>query len=285
MDDKSALMVGLLVNRFHRNAPEQFLKKFPNDVTDKISLGDLPTDDPTLCLESLSERVQLIHYSWLLPFFQDLTPALRSPFLSLLSSRQQQGIGKALKQSLGGSLAPSILSFLTENLVLKLNINRLLPRSCLPQTSLTILAQFSKDQLVELIDYLGIYDLSEEVKTILDKKYLKNIYSCLPPKRLKFLKLCLHLKTRIMSSRMGLHHWEGKCEDLLALLHRRGLTRLTKALVGQHPDLIWYISHILDTGRGKIIADQANLKENPSVTAGLIQQVQNALNFINKEGL
>lgn len=277
-------MLGLLVNRYHDNAPEQYLKRLPSELTQGISLGDLPHDDPALCLEPLEKRLQIIHYSWLIPVYKNISPLLQGPFCAVLSDRQKKGIQQALKCRPCLDLAKPLRSFILQRLADEMQVTRLLPMSCLPQTSLTILTQFSKEQLIEVIDYLGVYDLSEEVKHILDKKYLKNIYNCLSPKKMQFLRLCLHLKTRIMSSRLGLHHWEGKCEELNALLHRRGITRLTKALAGQHPDLVWYLSHILDTGRGKLILDQGALKENPSVTAGLIQQVQNVLNFINKGG-
>ena len=284
MDEKSALMLGLLVNRYHQKSPEKFLKSIPSAFTKEVSLGDLPHDQPALCLEHPRHKIEVLHYSWLIPYFKKTYPSLMNALLTVLTEKQRKGVVKILKISYQEqTIAQPVQNFLMHDLIKKLEVGPILPRSCLPQTSLTLLSSFTKDQILELVDYLGVYDLTEEVKRILDKKYLKNIYNCLHPLKLKFLRQCLHQKTRIISSRLGLQHWEGKCEELQAILHRRGLLRLAKALSGQHPDLIWYVTHILDTGRSQIIYNQVQIKENPSVTAGLIQQVQTVLNFIHKE--
>ena len=71
---------------------------------------------------------------------------------------------------------------------------------------------------------------------------------------------------------MGIDPTKQDCTKLKIAIHRRGLFRLAKALCGQHPDLIWHIAHVLDSGRGNVLLKQYQAKESTKVTKLLRQQ-------------
>ena len=69
---------------------------------------------------------------------------------------------------------------------------------------------------------------------MLNTAKLKNIYLCLTPKELQFLRMCLHQKEKLVIPQMGLEQWNGEQKELHKLIHQKGLFRLGKALCGEH---------------------------------------------------
>ena len=159
----------------------------------------------------------------------------------------------------------------------------LLPKTFLPKNELSVLTRISKDELVRMIDLLGIYDLTDETRTILDNKQIKAIYKCLTPTQRKFSNYCLHQREKIASSRLNLSNWNGDSDELQRRIHLRGIARLGKALSGQDEQLIWYIVHTLDTGRGHLLQKNIEKEAVPKVTPALSQQVLQTLNHLQKK--
>lgn len=59
----------------------------------------------------------------------------------------------------------------------------------------------------------------------------------------------------------NLEKWDGSEGKLKANIHRSGLRYLARGLKTQNPHLIWIITHLLDTGRAKIILNFVEDKE------------------------
>jgi hypothetical protein len=93
----------------------------------------------------------------------------------------------------------------------------------------------------------------------------------------------MHQKQQITSPKLGIDPSKQNCPHLKQVLHRRGLIRLAKSLTGQHKDLIWYIAHTLDNGRGMILLQSQQSISSPKVINILKQQVFNVMNFLKKE--
>ncbi|MBA2728569.1 MAG: hypothetical protein H0U49_10415 [Parachlamydiaceae bacterium] len=180
--------------------------------------------------------------------------------------------------------APAVQNFLFSLLFDKLKFSSVQPAAFLAETALTPLLGLSKSQLIELIDYLGIYDLAQELRQIVDKSVIKNVNNALSVKKQRFLKICMHQKEKISVAKLGLINWQGDGPQLVRVLHRRGLLRLGGALSGQDPDFIWYIIHRLDSGRGNIVEKSYSKKEIPLTSSSLVMQVLGAINFIKKMG-
>lgn len=283
MQAKAWIMLRVLLNRFHPNFSEAMLTCLPQDETKALLAQEVSSNNVALALTHPAVAIEKIHYSWLVPAFQKMPKYLQKPLLWALPPGQAAKIRDFLKfpYEPPSALAPAIQSLLINLLYTEVKHTEILPSEYLPQTSLTSLANLTKPQLVELIDFLGIYDLAEEVRYIIDRSLLKNLHTCLSTKQRQFLHTCLHQREKIAASPMEFKKWDGDCKKLENMLHRRGLVRFGKALSGQHPDLIWHITRILDTGRGALLAEYCTPQPIPGVTTALVEQLVHLMEFLN----
>ncbi|HEV8052474.1 MAG TPA: hypothetical protein VGP47_08265, partial [Parachlamydiaceae bacterium] len=199
-----------------------------------------------------------------------------------------EGHSKGIKKLLNIKVPPSRLTanmkaFLLGQLYQKWNPEDALPSQYLPQSLLEPLNELSKNELIEVIDLLSIFDLAEAVRHIVDKKNLKAIYLCLSPEKQRFLRICLHKKEKFAASKLDIGKWDGSPEQLNNILHRRGLLRFGKALCGQSKYFVWNIAHTLDTGRGKTISEYYSEDPVPGVTNLLVLQIITVINFLKSK--
>lgn len=283
MSLKKALVIRVMLNHFHQGAPEVVLSSMPKESAKAVLDMNIQSHNAAYLVNEPKELVQQVHYSWLAPVIEQFPIKMR-PFLmtSLPKSTAVQVSGMINQPLHPQRLAMSVRLHLLGMIVNKLKPYEVLPSPYLPETSLTPLLSMKKGEVAQLIDFLGLYDLAEEIRHIVDKKYLKAIYNCLSIKKQHFLRICLHRKERLTIPRLGLDKWQGDCKTLDSLLHKRGLLRMGKAISGQHPDFLWHLTHRLDTGRGKIIQKYYVKEEIPGVTQALIQEILNLLNFFKK---
>jgi len=277
-------MTRVLLNRYHQRSQEAFLKGLPKTDLQNLANQNTPSEDVAAALTAPLDKIRHIHYSWLIPILKSLPEGLKSLTVAALPQPQSGRLCKFLKMHHPKiPLSPPVKTFLINTLYERVDKKKTLPVQYLPQTELSILASLSKDKLIVLIDFLGLFDLAESIRQIVDTKTLKNIYSCLDAKKQQFLRICLHQKEKVSSHRLDLNLWHGECHSLHKILHRRGLHRLGRALIGQHPDFIWHVLHTLDSGRGKLLSVSIAQEESTGISSALAQQVQNTLNFLKKE--
>jgi len=236
-----------------KRALERFLPE-----TERTLLEQLPVFSKPIVPEAFTHHkaVERVHWSWFLPTLKTYTEEEQKLFLSSLPSSNAKNLAKALETQLSSSeITPVAKSYLRQILLHSLigAQNRLLPVDYLPPTPLKPLLELSKKELTRVIDFLSLYDLSAELRQIVETKILKKIYSFLSEEEKKFLKTISSSKDPFVLGRIGIDRWDGSEESLRHLIHRRGLVRLSTALSGQHPDFIWYICHQLDIGRGTIL--------------------------------
>lgn len=285
MKAKAWIMLRVLLSRFHSGmAAETVLKGMPQDFIQKILSQEVGSSDPSFAFKSPEELLKHVHYTWISQAFEKIPKPLHSITLSALPEPQHSGVAKMLQmQSSSKAFASPVRSFLLQKLIPALKEDKILPIEFLPKSLLNPLLELSKKELMMVIDYLALYDLSHEMRHIVDKKIIKNIYDSLSPRKQHFLRLCLHQKDKLVVPRLHLEKWNGDSETLEILLHRRGMLRLGKSLTGQHPDFMWHLVHTLDIGRGKILARYLSTEETPGISTVLIQQVLNVLNFCQKK--
>jgi hypothetical protein len=158
-----------------------------------------------------------------------------------------------------------------------------IPFDYLPESSFSALGKWDKLQLIELINFFGLHDLASEVRHIVNKTYLQNIYNSLTHRQLYYLKVCLHQKETLKAPKLGINPTLEDSAPLKKAFHRRGLVRLGKALSGEHPDFIWYLAHTLDVGRGNLLMENYQSKSDPKVASLLKGQLLNLINFLKSE--
>lgn len=289
MQTKGWTLLRILLSRFKEDLTEvSFQEAFLKDLSEHESNEILSIKSPGPQIEAIlnfpSEIIQIVHYSWLAETIKKIPIQLQPQVISLFDAKQ----ASRLRDTLGTKPFTKKLSKPVRAYLIKLFFNHfdagiLLPKAFLPKSDLSILTRITKDELVQLIDLLGIYDLTEESRTILDNTRIKAINTCLTPAQKKFSIYCLHQREKIASSRLNLSNWNGDCEELQSRIHMRGIIRLGKALSGQEPQLIWYIIHTLDTGRGHLLQKHIEKNAIPKVTPALSQQVLQTLNHIQNK--
>jgi hypothetical protein len=256
-----------------KRALERFLPE-----AEQILLKELPDLTTPISPEPFNhhKEIERVHWSWFLPTLKTYTEEEQKLFLSSLSLTSAKNLAKALEIQLSASeITPVAKSYLRQILLHSLISanNRLLPVAYLPKTPLGFLLNLSKKELTHLIDFLSLYDLSAELRQIVETKILKKIYSFLSEEEKKFLKTITMNKDPFSLGRIGMDRWDGSEESFRQLLHRRGLIRLSTALSGQHLDFIWYVSHQLDIGRGAILFKLSQGPANQGVTDSIIRQI------------
>lgn len=269
-------MLRILINRFNPKAGNALLKFLPEEGAKAVMNQDIRSADLTPILQQPQKSLSTIHYSWIQPVLKKFPEPLQPAVMAALTAEQIAG----MKISSPMAISNIAKTFILNQIYQHLKISEHFPIEYLPETEFSPLSKWTKSKLMDLIDFLGLYDLASEVRHIVDRNYLKNIYTCLTPKQFYYLKVCLHQKEQLVSPKLGIDPTKQDCSKLKQIIHRRGLLRLGKALCGQHPDLVWHIAHTLDIGRGNILLKEYQTEELPKVTKILKQQVLNLMNFL-----
>jgi hypothetical protein len=283
LQDRSSIILRLLLNRFHKGPMDAVLKLLPEETAKKVSSISIQTNNVGAAINVPFDVLKTVHYSWLVKELHELPESILIYLLGLLPFAQATKLKDALKlKNEIPSFSKAVKPFVVDQVFPFLPFRDAPPFTSIPESEMSKLAWMKKKELVEVIDFLGLYDLAEEVHNIVDKKILEKIYASLTPKKQSYLKKCLRSKEKLVTNRLNLEYWDGDNSKLLKLLHHRGLVRLGYALCGQDAGLIWHITHILDEGRGKKLLRYINEKDIPGVTKTLREQIQDVSEFFNK---
>lgn len=264
----------------HKCAPEKrdLLLSFLPD-SEKNALEELP-DIPLPKKESfeLDRPLDSIHWSWLIPVLKTYPVKEQKFFLCALHPSAQKNLAKTLHLTLTTEKISAIGTiFLRSTLIQNLCKKDLLPIHLLPPSPLNLLLQIEKKKLIQLIDLLSLFDLSAEIRQIVETKILKKIYSFLSEEEKHFLKMIAGQREPYPAARIRLGKWDGTRASFRLMLHRIGLARLGAALSGQDSDLIWYVCHRLDSGRGKALKKLCKKEAMPHVAEWLAEQMKEFL--------
>lgn len=279
MDKRGWMMLRVLINRYNPKAGNSLLKFLPQNELQAVTDLDIKSTDLTPILQQPQNSLTKIHYSWIQPLLGKFPGPLQPVAAAALTSEQLAGMQIATPLAISNV----VKTFILNQFYRLLKIDEHFPVEYLPETELSQLSKWPKQQLVNLIDFLGLHDLASEVRQIVNRDYLKNIYTCLTPKQFHYLKVCLHQKEQITSPKLGIDPTKQDCSRLKQVIHQRGLLRLGRALCNEHPDLVWHLAHTLDMGRGNILLKNYQPGAFPKITPILKQQLLNLMNFLKKE--
>lgn len=284
MGNKVWLMIRALLQRFARSDREAIFKNLPQQSVQNILNQEIHSDDIAKLFAQPEELIGKIHYSWLQEAFKKVPDALTSSVLAALPKSHAEGLSRLIDKPINPiSLAEPVKRFLINTLYKNFEKREILPIEYLPPSSQLSLLSLSKPELSQVFDFLGLYDLSEEIRHIVDKKKLTAIYACLNADEQVFLRNCLHQKEKIVISKLAMDQWDGDCKKLKVMLHKRGIMRFGKAISGENPDFVWHLVHTLDSGRGKNLLHFYEPKGIPGVSDALNLQLNNVINFLKKK--
>lgn len=277
------LLLRVLLNRSHGTLSKELLKRLPADDAQAVESYSVSANDPLPLLQQSERTMPRIHYSWIFSYLSPLEPSQRDPLIACLNESQRHGICRLFKCPVIPALtSPLVRRFYLPHLYQRLSISSHLPLEYLPPSPFLPLLELKKSKLIELIDLLGLYDLAHEMRRIVSTKNLKTLYTHLTARQQLFLRACLHQKDKVVTPPLHLEKLGEDALKLADLLHRRGLMRLSIALSGQHPDLIWYLTHFLDTGRGRLLIGRIRSEEIPTLSSLVGLQIDSARNFLLK---
>ncbi|MBA2369845.1 MAG: hypothetical protein H0V82_12640 [Candidatus Protochlamydia sp.] len=279
MDKKGWMMLRVLINRYNPKAGEGLLKFLPRDEAQTLISHEIQSSEIEPILYQPQKILERLHYSWIKPLLKKFPKSMHSIVAGALTKEQAAG----LTSSAPIKLSPPVKTFFVRQLYSLLAEEERLPYDYLPETDMSPLGTWKKRKLTMLFDFLGLHDLASEVRHIVNKKHLKNIYASLSPKQLYYLNVCLHQKEGITGPKLRIDPTNEDPSLVKNAIHRRGLMRFGKALCGQHPDFVWYIAHTLDTGRGEMVLKAYKPDSEPQVTLLLKNQVLNLMNFLKSE--
>lgn len=259
------------------------LEALPEKDREILSDSSLKKSDLEPLVHQYRNTLPKIHYSWLQTYLAKLDPVKKQGLVSCLGEAQRLGLSRLNQNPPPTPItSPFLRQFYLAQLYPLIPLREHLPIEYLPESPLNALLELKKSELLELIDLLGLYDLAHEMRQTLATKNLKNLYMCLSAKQQQFLRSCLHQRDKIVTPPLNLKEWNGECSSLFRLLHRRGLARMALALSGRHEDLIWYLCHFLDVGRGELLQKQIPQEEVPYLTQAVALQIETAKNFLRQ---
>ncbi|MCB1113670.1 MAG: hypothetical protein KDK62_02830 [Chlamydiia bacterium] len=283
MNRNTAFYTKLFLNRFTPDETNLLLDFFP-EGKEAIEGITNEQNDPSLAFQSPEEILLNIHYSWLAQKLSKNPKEMAKLYLAAFP--------KTLKEKIQGLLNAPLelpeISFLAKRYLQLEFLKQLLPEDFIPahftpKSDLKPLGALDKNKMVEVIDFLGLFDLTEEMKKIVDTKLLKKLNDTLSSKQKAFIKECMQKKDNIQAPPFPLYDWNGNKKELKKRIHKKGLIRLSKALSGEDPRFIWHVTRTLDTGRGKILNDMISEDPTPNITEAMKRKTLLLISYLQKD--
>lgn len=283
MKPLSRLVCRTWIEKKQKESKAALFSLLPSSEKEAMTHLHPPSQDLTLGFNTTQEILDGTHESWLLPFLRRFSEKEACVFLSSLPEKTALSLKSALKCSMPLVRLPKSIQFFFQKRMIDYLLQSnpdLLPIKALPKSPLNTLSSLSSKDLHLLIEFLGLHDLSIEIKQIIDNIKLKKIHIALPKEKQLFLKNLAHKKEQVVFKRMELSRWDGEIDRLLNLLFQRGMNRLAKALYPEHADLVWHIAHRMDAQEAQLLFSLHKPLEHPNAYTFLSKQVLEALSFL-----
>lgn len=279
MENRSNTALLAFLKHYHRDNESELLKYLPTEEVAEIQkLNIAPPTEISSSLDLASVVITRMHYSWIVPLFQ-FYPKNYHPFLaSCLTFQQAEGVERLMDCHWKRfHLTPISHRFFIHQLFLALGPEKPLPFSLFAESKLNVLYHFSKNQIIKLADLLSMHDLATELRQVIDSTLINKIHSILSMEQKKYLNICLRHREPIDIASSNILSGKKTAEEIKRILHQRGLSRLGAALASEHYSLMWYISRILDIGRGMLLQCSVFNVDQPWVKQALQDQVVNLI--------
>lgn len=237
---------------------ESYFDFFESEEREALSKLRPMESELKLKLQSPLEVFHKIHYSWFMAPLEQLSKPLIEQALSLFSPEQKKKIAKFKGFKKSKSVAfDHLKDFLVVYLLQEIGIDQICPISFLPDSAHLGLLNLSKEQLVLLIEHLGLCEIAQASKKIVDPKVLSKMMKALKTSQRKPF-----IEAREMNEPKSpsLHDFHSALKDLKTFqvyIEKKGIERLARGLVFEHPSFIWYLAHHLDRGRGQELLKNA----------------------------
>jgi hypothetical protein len=234
----------------------------------------------TLAQKSL---IDFVHYSWFMPILKKYSDNEKACFLTIFSKSNAQKLQNTLNIPHSSEEPSPIAKKFLLNILISFLLpsdNDLLSINFLPSSPLNFLILKTKEELIEIIDYLSLFDLHKAFSQIVNRDILDKINNFLSPNQKQFLKS--NLKEPFYFPPLNLKTWDGNMPSLQNILHKRGLLRFKMAMFQQDKSFVWYISHMLDIGRGGVLMKYNEKNEDVSICKSILKNVEDISSFLHE---
>jgi hypothetical protein len=206
----------------------------------------------SLSFESKEELINRIHPSWLKK--------------------------KNLQEELSHPLSKRVVNdFLLGNLELPL------PPQFISKGPLDFLLDLPSDNLVTLCRFLGLYDISLEMKKIVQSQQIKKIEAAFSGAEILFLNQIQRDRQPIAFIEIGLWNWDGDEKSLRQIVLSRGINRLAKALSNSGGTFLWYLAHRFPIEEGIKFQRFHKVLSEKKIVDILIKEVESTSYFMKKD--
>ncbi len=242
---------------------------------DRQILRNIPerSPNPAPRPDSVRALFRKIHYSWFLPVLQNFPSSILPFTFSFFSEEQLSGLRKRIDVPEKIPSSSPIGRFCFHQSVAEIGLDRMPPLSLLPNTGCSFLIELHKKKIVEIIHRLGLCEVANITKKIVDKNILKETESRLDSGQKKIYEAARKRQEPYPSSVRDFKKMIHTKADLLRFIEYRGIHRLAKALAGEDSYRIWYLAHILDQGRGEELLKAIRRRMPDAQTPFFIKQV------------
>ena len=165
----------VLLNRFTKGSPETALRCLPEEDIKQVASYDIHSNDFMPAFAQPIDIISKMHYSWLVPLIEKLPKEAKPLFLSSLPDEHALRLSQSLHlESAVKPLHPLVKSYVIQALYKQIKgLDKVLPFEYLPETQMTVLGRWNKQELVELIEFLGINDLAKKFAILSTRKSSK----------------------------------------------------------------------------------------------------------------
>lgn len=290
MNGNSWKWLNVLLNHYHSNEQDKLLRFLSeeDEATAREHLADSGELSP-VCIQPHS-FLDRVHYSWIAPILQKAPKEALPIYMNVLQQTQRAKLSKMLDTESRSYRLPSLVADMVKHHLFKQIVDReLLPPAFVPTNELSTLLNLQKQDLLSLADYLGLYDLAPEIRVSIDQRLRNQVFRLLSEDQRDYLMRIIHDKPeqQKISQTALLPAIQGQPDNAKKILHRRGLSFLGTALHGLHQDFLWYLGHILDAGRAKVLEQQfeKDVSLAPEKLSELRKEVLDLTNFLQQKGL
>ena len=271
-----------------KEAKEELLSFLdPKRKTELLSFPS-PCSDLSLGFDQVRHLLDFVHPSWFTPFLRTLPECEIPLFLAAFPENQKNELCNLLLCNPKEITLPSIAKNFLQRKVIEALLSKqptLLPIEAIPNSSLLPLLKLTHEGLHLLCDFLGLYDLSTEMRLIIDKVRIKKMESALSKEQSFFLSSLLGKQDPQPFKPMGLQAWNGTNVEFLALLHKRGMNRLSKGLYPENKDFISYITFRMPVEEAALFSSLHKKLEPSKMVSQLSKQILEVLAFFEKNKL
>ena len=269
------------------------LKKVPGDIRKNLDLfltestllevmSERSHDKPLTDL-SLQEIIEKVDESWYIEKLKTFPKEDLIFYLSLFSEKKRASLAEKLDIAPNFYALPKEMESYCLNLLFKeLFPNDLpLPLSFLPDSPLAFLSDATPEKLHKLAFYLGLFDVSMELKSVLKGTILKSIGETLFPDEIAFCNQIAEYRHTLSLGQMGLAGWNEEHDILRKVIFERGLYRLSIGLSDHAADFIWYIVHTLNKESSLKIQNLPKKTIDSQIIQIVLEQIQIAWKAVN----